>query len=151
MQTNDPEVRAQQRHRQLVWLLVGIAVAYPVWMRAVDALWAGAQQRQTAAGAPVPKRPDRERAVAGTASLAEAPKAGTYKAPPGVRVVGASAGRRYWMVLVELEGVELVDAGRPICREAERKLQRDVSGVNLRVERYRGTEPALTVGRLMCP
>ncbi len=147
MQTNDPDVRAERRHRQLLWALAIIAIAYPAWMRAVDALWTG-WERQTVQRAPARSPPRSAPTHDDAAELARAPQT---RGPPTVRVVGASAGRRSWMVLVDLDGIRFVDAGRPICSGAEQRLQRDVSGMNLRVEGYRGTEPALSLGRLMCP
>jgi hypothetical protein len=55
------------------------------------------------------------------------------------------------VVIVELSAAQLQEAREVICAGAERRLKRSVAGLTLRVQEYRGSEPALDAGTVRCP
>jgi hypothetical protein len=55
------------------------------------------------------------------------------------------------VVIVELAAAQLQEAREVICAGAERRLRRPVAGLILRVQEYRGSEPALDAGTVRCP
>lgn len=67
-----------------------------------------------------------------------------------VRVRGAS-GSASPVVIVELGGSKPQEARDLICAGAERLLGRSLAGVTLRVQAWRGPQPALDAGQVRCP
>ena len=68
----------------------------------------------------------------------------------GVRVMGAMATSSRPVVIVDMAEVTLAEGTAGICAQAPGWLGRPVSGVTLRVQRYRGRAPAESVGSVMC-
>jgi hypothetical protein len=68
-----------------------------------------------------------------------------------VRVMGVSTGGMSPMVLVNLGTSSAMEADEEICRQAERWLHRDLSGIVIRVQRSRGNAPSIDGGELVCP
>ncbi len=67
-----------------------------------------------------------------------------------VRVLGALPSRKGPIVIVELGQTSLSEATDAICREAGGMLGMSVTGTSLRVQRYRGNQPALDIGTVYC-
>jgi len=67
-----------------------------------------------------------------------------------VRVLGASSGEPP-IVQVQLGNAGIEEARDTICRQAPYWLRHGVSGMTLRVQRARGSEPALDAGVVRCP
>src|SRR5690606_13648913 len=67
-----------------------------------------------------------------------------------VRVLGAIPSRKGPIVIVELGQTSLSEATDAICREAGGMLGMAVTGASLRVQRYRGSQPALNIGTVHC-
>lgn len=67
-----------------------------------------------------------------------------------VRVMGASSGEPP-TVQVQLGTAGIEEARDTICRQAPYWLRHDSSGMTLRVQRSRGSQPALDAGVVHCP
>lgn len=67
-----------------------------------------------------------------------------------VRVVGTFPGRTGPVAIVSLGQAGLPEAATTICRQAESTLESSLAGQVLRVQRYRGDQPALDVGSIRC-
>ena len=67
-----------------------------------------------------------------------------------VRVMGVSDSGGVPNVMVVLQGLSATEAAGPICTQAQRWLQRRVSGQTLRVQAARGDRPAQDAGTIRC-
>lgn len=67
-----------------------------------------------------------------------------------VRVMGVSSGGNVPMVLVNLGKSNAYEAQSVICQQAGRWLNKDISGLRLRIQSYRGNRPALDAGEIGC-
>ena len=67
-----------------------------------------------------------------------------------VRVLGAIPSRKGPIVIVELGRTSLSEATDAVCREAGGMLGMAVTGTSLRVQRYRGSQPAMDIGTIHC-
>lgn len=68
----------------------------------------------------------------------------------GVRVLGTLPGKDGPVAIVRFGDAELPEASAPICRQAAAMLGASLDGQVLRVQQYRGSAPALTVGAIRC-
>lgn len=67
-----------------------------------------------------------------------------------VKVMGATEGREGPIVVVNLGQAAVAESMLPICSQTSRFLGRPVAGESVRVQRYRGSQPALDAGRIRC-
>ena len=68
-----------------------------------------------------------------------------------VKVMGASTNSGNPIVLVVLGNSNAYEAASTICTQSARWVGASVSGKQLQVQAYRGTQPAITVGTIRCP
>lgn len=68
----------------------------------------------------------------------------------GVRVMGVNDGRSGPVVIVDLGQASVGQATARICSQTERSLGRSLDGVSIRLQRYRGSQPALDAGQIRC-
>ena len=68
-----------------------------------------------------------------------------------VRVLGVSTGGAKPLVLVNLGNASLTDADEEVCRQASSWMRRELSGVTIRIHRFRGNQPAVDAGEVVCP
>jgi hypothetical protein len=156
---------AERRHRQLLFVLVLLAVLHPLWSRVVEWLWpppdapAPAVVMPIDAGpmaAPLPVEPPAAPEVAAAAEPpvetivlpAEAPPA-----PVQPTVLGASIGAAAEVqVLVDLHGREDLSALlAEICLQAQLFVERPLSGQRIRLHSQFGDAPAEDIGLHRCP
>lgn len=67
-----------------------------------------------------------------------------------VRVVGTIPGANGPIAIVQLGQAELTEASATICRQTAYMLGSSLAGRALRVQRHRGSRPALDVGSIQC-
>lgn len=67
-----------------------------------------------------------------------------------VRVLGTLPGKEGPVAIVRFGDAELPEASAAICRQATVMLGASLEGQELRVQQYRGSAPALTVGAIRC-
>lgn len=68
----------------------------------------------------------------------------------GVRVMGVTDGRNGLVVVVNLGQANIGQAAAQICSQTERSVGRRLDGVTIRLQRYRGSQPALDAGQIRC-
>lgn len=68
----------------------------------------------------------------------------------GVRVMGVNDGRSGPVVVVNFGRATADQAAARICSQTERSLGRRLDGVTIRLQRYRGSQPALDAGQIRC-
>ncbi len=68
-----------------------------------------------------------------------------------VRVMGASANASNPVVIVALGDAPLEKSTSTICAQSARWLGSSASGKRLRVQTWRGNQPAMTIGSIDCP
>lgn len=67
-----------------------------------------------------------------------------------VRVLGASTSGGLPVVIVNLGSASMHEATPAICQQASGWVGRSVAGAQIRVQRYRGRQPALDAGTIRC-
>ena len=67
-----------------------------------------------------------------------------------VRVVGTFPTKAGPVAIVSLGQMELSEAGPLVCRQAEAMLEVQLAGQVLRVQQYRGSQPAIDMGAIRC-
>ncbi len=67
-----------------------------------------------------------------------------------VRVVGVSRNRAGPVAIVRLGNAGLAESTLTICRQSEVMLGDTLDGQSLRVQRHRGSQPAISVGNIRC-
>lgn len=68
----------------------------------------------------------------------------------GVRVMGITDGRNGLVVVVDLGQASIGQAAAQICSQTERSVGRRLDGAAIRLQRYRGSQPALDAGKIRC-
>lgn len=68
----------------------------------------------------------------------------------GVRVMGVTDGRNGLVVVVNFGQASIGQAAAQICSQTERSVGRRLDGVAVRLQRYRGSQPALDAGQIRC-
>lgn len=133
----------------LVFLFV--ALAYPWYSYWVNARLLASDLQ--AAGEEIGRQLEASSAQIRRQSMADAVRqqAATQQARiASVRVVGTIPGAKGPTAIVQLEQGELAEAAATICRQTEYMLGSSLAGKALRVQRHRGSRPALDVGSIRC-
>ncbi|MCJ0824500.1 hypothetical protein MQC88_00755 [Luteimonas sp. 50] len=133
----------------LIFLLV--ALAYPWYSYWVNARLLASDLQ--AAGEVIGRQIEASNAQLRRQSMAQAARqrAATQQARiASVRVVGTIPGANGPTAIVQLEQAELTEAAATICRQTEYMLGSSLAGKALRVQRHRGSRPALDVGSIRC-
>lgn len=68
----------------------------------------------------------------------------------GVRVMGASEGRNGVVVVVDLGDAGMAESTARICQQAQAFVGNPLDGKLIRVQRYRGRQPATDAGQIWC-
>lgn len=74
----------------------------------------------------------------------------THQRAVGIRVMGVTDGRNGPVVVVDLGRASIGQAAAQICSQTERSLGRRLDGEPIRLQRYRGSQPALDAGQIRC-
>lgn len=74
----------------------------------------------------------------------------TRQRQAGVRVMGVNDGRSGPVVVVNFGQAGVAESAIQICSQAEHFLGRKLDGVPIRLQRYRGSQPALSAGQIRC-
>ena len=145
------EDNAESRFWIGVVLFLAVAAAYPWYSYWVNAFLLTHQLK--VAGQEVSRQLDsatKEMEQAFAAARAQQQQTARRQRVAQVRVLGALPSRKGPIVIVELGQTSLFEATDVICREAGGMMGMAVTGSSLRVQRYRGNEPALDVGTIYC-
>jgi hypothetical protein len=140
---------AQARFVQGALLFVVVALAYPWYSYWVQSHLLTEDSKRALA------RVDEEmRAIA---AQAEAPlietstvDASRLRRTSSPRIVGISEGAATSVIVADMDGAALIDSERRLCADATRWTGRSTAGRTFRVQGYRGSQPAVTIGSIRC-
>jgi hypothetical protein len=137
-------------------VFIGVALAYPFYSYQVQRRLAARDVSAALVPAvvPVPAEPDAPL----TAAEERQAKIAAYRAAEAqpevqqstIAVLGTTmvGGKR--VVIAELGGFSLAEARPLICQQAAALYRESLAGESLRVQRHRGSEPAVDAGKVVC-
>ncbi len=91
--------------------------------------------------------------AAGAQARVDAAKArqpAAYRAPASIRIMGAMELRDGPLAIVDLAGRSLDDVAPVICLRVQETLGAPTAGRQIRIQRWRGSAPAVSVGSIQC-
>jgi hypothetical protein len=83
-------------------------------------------------------------------SARESAAAALQRRQQGVRLMGTTSVGGNRVVIVDLGQATLGEAKATLCRQAAASFREPLAGERLRVQRHRGRQPAVDVGRITC-
>lgn len=144
-----PEDASHSRFVYGVLLFVGVALVYPWYSYRVQSRLMEADAKKALAAAEVEMRKF-NRHVDGMLDGAPEVQRAIPLQDPSPRIVGVSEGAATSVIVADLDGASLRDATPVLCADATRWTGRQTAGRTFRVQSYRRTAPAITVGTIQC-
>ena len=134
-----------------VAVFVGVALAYPFYSYHVHAQLAA--RDVSAAMTELTGQVDAMAAEAGRQAVMASNRASAQAAAGrqrGIVVAGTTVVGGTRVVIVQLGQAGVAEASAIICRQAAARFGEQLSGERLRVQRYRGSQPAVDAGTIVC-